>query len=802
MVTEVAERDAVRVAEEEATGKRIGDAVLRKEDAKLLAGEASFIESIAPRGALHVAIVRSPFASARIVRVDPTAALEAPGVVAAFDGADLASEWAAGLPLAWPVTAEIKIPEHWPVAPEMARHVGDAVAVVVATSRAEAKDAAERVSVEYEELPVVASIEAAMAEGAPLVHEEFGTNECYTWSLTNGEVDAVFEGAEVVVSERYYQPRLVPNALEPRGVVVEPVPSAGEFTMWSSTQVPHIAKVTLSLTTGIPEHKLRVIAPDVGGGFGSKLDVYAEEAICLVLARRLGRPVKWVADRSEGYLATVHGRDLIQEIELAATREGEIQGYRVRLLANMGAYLQLVTPGVPLLGAFLYCGSYGGEAYSLECTGIFTHTTPTDAYRGAGRPEATYAIERAIDTLAAEVGLDPVEIRRRNFLPAGELVQSPGGLQFDSVDYEPALDRALEIVDYAELRREQETRRADGDARLLGIGLSSYVEMCGLAPSGVLASLNYGAGGWDAATVRIFPTGKAEVVTGTSPHGQGHVTSWSQIAADALGIPFEEISVLHGDTAVAPHGMDTYGSRSLSVGGVALHLACERLVEKAKRIAAHLMEVAAEDVDFEAGTFSVAGAPDRTTTIQEIAFAAWTAHSLPEGEEPGLTATAVFDPPNFTYPFGTHICVVEIDPATGAVEIVRYVAVDDCGTVINPMIVDGQLHGGIAQGIGAALYEEAVYDDAGNLETGSMLNYLVPSAVEIPAFELDRTVTPSTTNPMGVKGIGEAGTIAATAAVMNAVVDALGHLGVRTLPFPATPERVWRAIRAAEGGDA
>ncbi len=787
---------ATRAAE-----KYVGGGVRRKEDPKLITGQATFVESITPPGTVWVVVVRSPLAHAQIKKVDLEAARKAPGVVAAFSGADLAGEWSAALPMAWPVTEDIKIPEHWPVAKDVICHLGDPVAVVVATSRAAAKDAAELVEVDYDPLPAVVDVEAAVADGAPLVHEAFGTNRCYTWALTQGDIEAAFREADVVVKERYRQQRLIPNAIEPRGVVVQPIAAAGEFTMWSATQIPHVAKVTLALTLGIPESKFRVIAPDVGGGFGSKLNVYAEEAICIALARKLGRPVKWIEERSEAYLATIHGREMIQEIELAAAKDGKLKGVRVRLLANMGAYLQLVTPGVPLLGAFLYSGVYGADAYSLECTGVFTNTTPTDAYRGAGRPEATYAIERAIDRLARETGLDPVDVRRKNFLPKGELVASPGGLQFDSIDYGAALDLALKHLGYEKIRKEQRARRERGDVKQLGVGFSCYVEMCGLAPSQVLASLRYGAGGWDAAIVRALPTGKVEVVTGSSPHGQGHVTSWSQIAADALGVPFEDVTVLHGDTAVAPLGMDTYGSRSLSVGGVALHFACERLKEKAKLIAAHLLEVAPEDLEFEAGRFAVRGAPDKAKSIPEIAFAAWTAHSLPEGAEPGLEATYVYDPPNFTFPFGTHACVVEVDTETGKVEIARYVAVDDCGKVINPMIVEGQVHGGIAQGIAQALYEEAIYDADGNLLTSSMMNYLVPSATEIPSFELDRTVTPSPTNPMGVKGIGEAGTIAATPAVINAVIDALSHLGVRDVDMPASPENVWKAIKKAGGGN-
>ncbi|MDH3731926.1 MAG: xanthine dehydrogenase family protein molybdopterin-binding subunit [Gemmatimonadota bacterium] len=786
-----------------ATAERyVGGGVLRKEDPTLLTGQGSFVESITLPGMVHVAFARSPYGAARINGIDTGAAANAPGVLAVFTGEDLAGEWAAALPMAWPVTEDIRIPDHWPVARDAVRYVGDAVAVVVAETREQAIDAVDLVDVDYEVLPAVVDIESARADGAARVHEQFDSNDCYTWTHTNGDVDAAFAKADVVIKEHYTQPRLIPNAIEPRAVVVQPTPAAGDFTVWSTTQIPHIAKVLFALTAGIPEAKLRVIAPDVGGGFGSKLNIYAEDVTCLVLARRLGVPTRWVAGRSEGYVATIHGRDQIQEIELAADSAGKILGYRASILANMGAYLQLITPGTPLLGGFLFCGSYGGEAYHFECTGVFTNTTPTDAYRGAGRPEATYAIERAIDALGRAVGVDPVEIRRRNFLPKGEMVESPCGLAFDTTDYETNLDHAVDLLGYEALRAEQAERRARGATRQLGIGFSTYVEMCGLAPSQVLGSLNYGAGGWDAATVRILPTGQAEVVTGSSPHGQGHVTSWSQIAADALGVSFEDVIVLHGDTQVAPHGMNTYGSRSLAVAGVAVHNACGHVVEKARRLAAHSLEVAPEDLEFEGGTFTVKGVPERQTSIQEVAYAAWTAHSLPEGEEPGLTAHHVFDPPNFTFPFGTHVCVTEIDMETGQVEIARYLAVDDCGNVVNPQIVDGQVHGGVAQGIAAALYEEARYAEDGTLETSSMLNYLVPSAAEMPVFELDRTVTPSNSNPMGVKGIGEAGTIASAPAVINSVVDGLSHLGVTEMTMPATPERVWQTIQNAKGGAA
>lgn len=781
-------------------GRYVGGGILRKEDPKLLTGQATFVESILPSGTLWLTIVRSTMAHARLKSVNVAPALEAEGVVAAFTGADLADEWAAPLPMAWPVTDDIKIADHWAVAKDKVCHQGDAVAVVLAESRTASRDAAELVEVEYEPLPVVTDVEAALADDAPVVHEGFGTNKCYTWVLNNGDIDAVFKDAEVVVKERYVQQRLIGNAIEPRGVVVQPIPASGDFTLWTSTQIPHILKVTLAMVMGIPEARLRVIAPDVGGGFGSKLNVYAEEALCLALARRLGRPIKWVATRSEGYVSTTHGRDQVQYIELAATAEGKIKGVRARIVANMGAYLQLISPGTPLLGAFLYSGSYGAEAYSFECTGVYTNTTPTDAYRGAGRPEATYAIERAMDTLARKVGIDPVEVRRLNFLPKGENVPCPGGLQCDSIDFELPLDKALGMLDYAAFRKEQQARRDSGDTKQLGVGFSCYIEMCGLAPSQVLASLKYVAGGWDAATVRVLATGKVEVAMGVTPHGQGHETTWSQITADALGVDFDDVVVLHSDTQIAPLGMDTYGSRSLSVGGVALHYACNRVIEKGKKIAAHTLEVAPEDLEFAAGKFSVKGVPDKAQTIQEVAFGAWSAHNLPPGLEPGLNESYVYDPPNFAFPFGTHICIIEVDTETGKCEIARYIGVDDCGNVINPMIVDGQVHGGIAQGAAQALYEEAVYDSAGNLTTGSMMNYLVPSAAEFPSFELDRTVTPNPTNPMGVKGIGEAGTIAATPAVVNAVIDALSHLGVEHIDMPASPETVWNAIQAAQGG--
>jgi carbon-monoxide dehydrogenase large subunit len=802
-----------QVADQEAAKRWVGGGVLRKEDPELLTGQGRFVDDITVPGMKWISLVRSPVAHANLTKVDVSAATKMPGVVAAFTGQDLASEWASAMPCAWPIadrvlpeenTADPRIADHWPVAKDKVRYSGEIVAVVVADSREHAADAIEAVEVDYDELPVLTRAEEALADGAPLVHDELGTNRMYTWGFSAGEVDRIFDEAPVVVKQRYYHPRLIPNAIEPRGVVVAPVPAQGEYTIYSATQIPHILKTLMALVMGIHEGKIRVIAPDVGGGFGSKLNFYAEEAIAVAVAKRLGVPVKWIEERSENYLATIHGRDVIQDMEVAANEDGRLLATRVKLIADFGAYSQLVTPGIPLLGAWLYHGPYDCQAYGFECTGVYTNKTPTDAYRGAGRPEATYAVERIMDALAKRVGKGTDEIREINFIPPfTEAKTVASGLAFDSGDYAASFARAKQLVGWDEVRREQAERNqaaaADGRGKLLGIGISTYIEMCGLAPSQVLAALKYGAGGWDAATIRCHPTGKVTVITGTSPHGQGHVTTWSQITADALGVDPDDVEVLHGDTAVSPVGMDTYGSRSISVGGTALFKAAEKIRAKAKRIAAHELEVSEDDLQWLDGKFQVAGAPDKAKTIPEIAFTAWTAHALPSEEEPGLFATAVWDPPNFTFPAGAHICVVEVDQETGSVQIVKYVAVDDCGTIINPMIVDGQVHGGVAQGIAEALYEEAVYDDNGVLVTGNMTTYRVPSAAELPSFTLDRTVTPSSTNPLGVKGIGEAGTIAAPPAVVNAVADAVQAVGVGFVDLPVSAERVWRAIQNARG---
>jgi carbon-monoxide dehydrogenase large subunit len=784
------------------TEKYVGTPVLRKEDATLLTGQATYIDNQTMAGMVWMRLVRPPHVHARIDSIDTSSAAAMPGVIAVFTAAELESEFPAGLPMVWPITEDIKVPTHWPLTKDKIRFGGDAAAVVVAETRGQAEDAAEAVAVHVTDLPVVLDLEEA-ARDEVVIHEDLGTNVVVHWSHGGGGDQSVFESAPVIVQERYTQPRLIPNAIEPRGCLAFGITAAGEFTLVSATQIPHIARVGLSIATGIPQSKLRIIAPDVGGGFGSKLNVYAEEALALALARRLGRPVKWVEDRHENYMATIHGRGVLHDCTLAGTPDGKILGMKFVELADMGAYFQLLTPGIPELGGWVYMGPYATDAYWYEFSGVMTNATPTDAYRGAGRPEATFVVERLVDAYARRIGKDPAEVRRMNLHPPfSEATASVMGLNVDSGNYEPTFDRALELAGYEQMRSEQAARRESGDAKQIGIGLSSYIEMCGLAPSNILGALRYVAGGWDGAEIECRPFGQVVVRTGTSPHGQGHETAWAQIVADGLGVSVDDVEVLHGDTAITRIGMDTYGSRSVSVGGTALYLALEKVRAKARTIAAHELEVAEDDLEWSDGAFRVKGAPDQLRTIPDLATSAWHAHDLPAGVEPMLEGTAVFDPPNFTWPAGTHVCVVEVDTETGETEILRYVAVDDCGEVINPMIVEGQVHGGVAQGVAEALYEEAIYDERGNLVTSSMTQYLVPGAPEIPAMTLDRTTTPSTTNPLGVKGIGEAGTIAAPPAVVNAVIDAVSHLGVSHIAKPATPERVWRAIRDAKGGAA
>ncbi|MBO0805239.1 MAG: xanthine dehydrogenase family protein molybdopterin-binding subunit [Nocardiopsaceae bacterium] len=778
------------------TGNEVGKARVRKEDARLITGQTNWTDNITLPGLAHIAFLRSPHAHARITSVDAHEARNASGVFAVLTGQDLRDEQGS-LPCAWPVSEDMVLPDHPAMAVDTVRYGGEIVAAVVARDRYAAADALELIDVEYEELPPVLDMEEAIKPGTTKIHDQ--GNKSYTWELANGDLGQAFNDAPVVLERTYRQQRLIPEAMEPRSVVCAPV--GDEYTMWSATQIPHILRLMLAMVTGIPEHSLRVIAPDVGGGFGSKLQVTAEEILSLLIARRLGRPVKWTESRSEGNVAVHHGRDQIQRIRIAADADGRIRGLDVNLLADMGAYLMLVTPGVPLLGAFMFNAIYKMDAYRFNCTGVFTTKTPTDAYRGAGRPEATYAIEHVMDDLAAHLGVDPLELRERNWIKHDEFpYDTISGLTYDSGNYEAATARARDLFNYQDLRKEQSERiSADSPVRL-GIGVSTYTEMCGLAPSRVLGSLSYGAGGWENASVRMLPTGKVEVVTGSSAHGQGHETAWSQIVADQLGVAFEDVKVLHGDTQVSPKGLDTYGSRSLTVGGTAIVLACGKVREKARAIAAHMLEVSVEDLEWTEGRWAVRGDPDQGKTLAEITLAAFAAHDLPDGVEPSLDSDATFDPENFSFPHGTHLCAVDVDTETGKVKIRSYVAVDDIGHVVNPLIVDGQVHGGLAQGIAQALYEEAAYDDSGNLITASLADYLVPSAADLPSFITDRTETPSTGNPLGVKGVGEAGTIASTPAVVNAIIDALRPFGVTDVEMPCTPERVWRAINEAKGG--
>ena len=782
-------------------GLEIGKARRRKEDARLITGRTRWTDNLQLPGMLHMAILRSTSAHAKITHLDTTAARQLPGVLAVLTGADLAGEQGS-LPCAWPITPDMKAPPRPSIAVDTVRFAGEAVAVVVARSAYAAADAVEAIDIDYQDLPAVLDLEAALAGGSPLVHPDLETNRNALWVFdsgeagTGGDVQQAIDGSEVVLRRRFRQQRLIPAFMEPRSVVVDP--TGDQMIVWSATQIPHILRVMLALTLNVPEHKIRVIAPDVGGGFGGKLQLTPEEVLTFLVARRLGKPVKYTESRSDSLVSAHHGRDQIQDITISANRDGTVTGLKVELLADMGAYLGLVTPGVPILGAFMFNAIYKFPAYRFACTNVFTNKTITDAYRGAGRPEATFAIERIMDELAVELGMDPMQLRRKNWITHEEFpFTTVCGLTYDSGNYEAATHRAMELFGYDALRMEQQQRRERGDAVQLGIGISTYTEMCGLAPSRVLGSLSYGAGGWEHAAIRMLPTGKVEVVTGSSPHGQGHETAWSQIIADRLGVPFEDIEVIHGDTQVSHKGMDTYGSRSLTVGAIAALKAADKVIEKARPIAAHMLECGVDDLEWEAGRFTVRGTSN-AKTIAEVALAVFAAHDLPDGVEPNLDSEATYDPENFSFPHGTHLCAAEVDTETGGVRLRSYVAVDDVGVVVNPLIVDGQVHGGLAQGIAQALYEEAVHDESGTLVTGTLADYLVPSAADLPPFTLDRTESPSTSNPLGVKGVGEAGTIASTPAVVNAVIDAVRHLGVRDIEMPCTPRRVWQAIN--QGG--
>ena len=781
-----------------ATAPEIGNPRARREDQHLITGRTTWVDNMVVPGMVHLAILRSPMAHATITSIDPSEAKDRPGVLAVFTGQDFV-ETQGNLPCAWPVTPDMVNPGAPSLAVTQVNHVGEAVAVIAARSKAAAQDALEAIDVEYEPLPAVMNMEDALAEGSPLVHPNTTSNRSYTWAFEAGEagtgepIQPALDNAEVTVTRRFIQQRLIPAFMEPRSTLVQPV---GEGVLvHSSTQIPHILRTMLALTLGIEEQKVRVVAPDVGGGFGGKIPVTPEEVITTLVARRLNKPAKYTESRSESLMSAHHGRDQIQDITITAKRDGTVTGLDVHLFADMGAYLRLVGPGVPVLGAFMFNSIYKFPAYRFVCEGVFTTKTATDAYRGAGRPEATFAIERIMDELAVELGMDPMELRRKNWITHEEFpFTTVCGLTYDTGNYEAATDKALELIGWDELRAEQRQRRESNDPVQLGLGISTFTEMCGLAPSRVLGSLAYGAGGWEAASVRMLATGKVEVVTGASAHGQGHETAFAQIVADTLGVKWEDVEIIHGDTQSSPKGLDTYGSRSLSVGGIAIVKAAEKVVAKARTIAAHMLEASEDDLEFEAGSFSVKGSPGSGVSIGEVAFATFLAHDLPDGVEPSLDSDAVYDPENFSFPHGTHLCAVEIDTDTGMVKIRKYVCVDDIGTPINPLIVEGQVHGGLAQGIAQALFEEAVFDDDGNLTTGTFVDYTLPSAADLPAFTTDRTVTASTTNPLGVKGVGEAGTIASTPAVINAVVDALRPFGVNDIQMPATPERVWRAI--------
>jgi carbon-monoxide dehydrogenase large subunit len=719
--------------------------------------------------------------------------------VAAFTGQDLAEGGVNPLPCGW-LLPDIKIPEYRGIATAKVHYVGHAVAVVIGESPYAARDGADAVTVDYDVLPAVVDGEKAVQPGAPQLHDNAPGNVAFRWSIGDKDkTDAAIKGAARVVKQRLINQRLIPNAIEPRASMASYNSATGELTAWIASQGPHVHRLLMAaFVLGIPEHKMRVIAGDVGGGFGSKIFVYPEEVTVCWAAKRLGRPVKWTAERRESFMTDAHGRDHASEVEMAVDQGGKIVALRVKTTANMGAYLSTFAPLIPsyLYGTML-SGVYEIPQIYCEVVGALTNTTPVDAYRGAGRPEATYVLERMCDLTARALGQDPAEFRRRNFIASSKFpYQTPVAFQYDSGNYGPALDRALQMLDYKKLRGEQEAARKQG--RHLGIGLATYIEACGPAPSQVVGALGGQAGLWESAQVRVHPTGKVTVFTGAHSQGQGHETTFAQLAADELGLPLEDVEIVHGDTAAIPFGMGTYGSRSAAVGGAAIHASIQKIKEKGKKIAAHLLEASEADIEYQEGKFGVRGSPGRTKTFGEIALMAYLAHNLPKGLEPGLEATSFWDPPNFVFPFGAQIAVVEVSPDTGHVKLLRYVAVDDVGNVINPMIVDGMVHGGIAQGVAQALCEYAAYDVNGQLQSGSMMDYALPKADDLVSYETDRTVTPTPVNPMGIKGAGETGTIASTPAVANAVMDALAPLGISHVDMPLTPARIWAAIQATK----
>jgi carbon-monoxide dehydrogenase large subunit len=781
--------------------RMIGASVKRKEDLRFVTGRGRYTDDVNVAGQGYAAFVRSPFAHARIRSVDTSAARALSGVHAVYTGADLKNGGVNPLPPGW-LHAGIQIGAHYPMAVDAARHVGEPVAVVIADSAARARDGADAVVVDYEELPAVASAVSALASGAPQVHGNAPGNVAFTWQLGDAAAtDAAVRGAHTVVRQHLVNNRLIPNAIEPRACVAHYDAARDDYTLHVTSQNPHVHRLIMgAFVLGIPEQRFRVVAPDVGGGFGSKIFIYPEEVVACWASKACGRAVKWTATRSEAFVSDSHGRDHDSDVDMAFDANGRIVGLRVKTVANMGAYFTLFAPAVPTyLYGTLLSGQYDIPAIHVSVTAAYSHTVPVDAYRGAGRPEATYVLERTLDVAAAKLGLDPAELRRRNLIaPSKFPYQTAVALQYDSGNYEPALDRALAMAGYTNFRAQQAAARAQG--KLLGVGLSSYIEACGLAPSHVVGSLGAQAGLYESGAIRVHPTGKVTVLTGSHSHGQGHETTFSQIVANELGCALDDVEVVHGDTERIPFGMGSYGSRSGAVGGTALFLSLQKVKEKGRKIAAHQLEAAVDDVDFADGKYFVKGSPSRSKTFGDVALAAYLAHNIPPDMEPGLDSTSFFNPSNFVYPFGTHVAIVEVDADTGQVAIQRYVAVDDFGNVINPMIVDGQLHGGIAQGASQALWESAAYDSNGQLLTGSLMNYALPKAGFLPMFETDRTVTPSPVNPLGVKGAGEAGTIASTSAVANAVIDAVSHLGITHIDLPLSPPRIWAAVQAARGG--
>jgi aerobic carbon-monoxide dehydrogenase large subunit len=781
----------------------LGTSIKRREDPRLITGQAQYIDDISLPGMLHAAILRSPFGHAKIKSINTAKAQAVPGVVAVFTGQDFKDTPA--LPYAWQaagVTNNVNSPRALEI--DKVTHTGQGVAVVVAEDRYTAEDALSLIEVDWEPLPAVVDAEKATQPGAPQLHENAPNNIAFDWSCGDQKAtEQALEESEVVIKQRLINQRLIPNAMEPRGAIAQYTPSTEEWTFWLTSQAPHVHRLVFAaFVLGVPEHKIRVIAPQVGGGFGSKIYMYPEYVLMALLARKLARPVKWMETRRENYVATTHGRDHITDIEVGAKRDGTITALKVHTYANLGAVLSTAAGGIPttLYGRVL-SGAYKIPHIYAHVLGVYTNTGMVDAYRGAGRPEATYVAERMVDLVARELNMDPAEVRRKNFIPPDAFPYAPAdnllaGLKYDSGDYERTMNRALAMADYQNLRAEQAEARQEG--RLIGIGLSSYIEMCGVAPTAWIQREGWGAALWESANVRVHLTGKVVVTTGSAAHGQGHETTMAQLVASELGIPVEDVVVQYNDTLGTPFGYGTYGSRSAAVGGTAVHRAVQRIKEKSKRIAAHMLEANPDDLIYEDGKVFVRGAPSKTKTFQEIALTAAIGGSLPEGMEPYLDETSYFDPPDCTYPFGTHVCMVEVDKDTGQVKILRYVAVDDVGNVINPMIVDGQIHGGIAQGIAQALYEGAVYDENGTLVSGSMLDYAVPTAAMLPHYEHDRTVTPTPVNPLGIKGAGETGTIAATPAVVNAVVDALAPFGIKHLDMPLTPQKVWNAMQGGK----